>query len=337
MWFQEKLKVGGKIAFRSLIIIGLAALCALAAQADPLPSWKNSQAKTRILAFVASSTDKTSSKYVTPADRIAVFDNDGTLWAEQPVYFQLFYALDRLRELAEADPSILKTPALKAAANGDLKAALAGGKKALLEIVMASHSGVSVKAFSASVRKWLETAKHPVTGRRYDEMVYQPMLELLRYLRDKGFSTYIVSGGGIHFMRVFAEQVYGVPPEQVIGSTGKTSYKIIDGVPTIIKDPAIAFIDDKDGKPIAIDSKIGKRPILAGGNSDGDFEMLEWATSGDGSRLALLVHHTDSAREWAYDRESAIGRLDRGLTEAKDRGWLVIDMAADWKTIFPYE
>ena len=305
------------------------------ALADPLPSWNNTEARSSIIAFVEAVTDPASSDYVTASDRIAVFDNDGTLWAEQPLYFQLLFAVDRLRDLAEADPSILTTDALKAAAAGDLKTALAGGKAALLDIIMASHSGLSVDAYMASVSEWLDTARHPTTGLAYSGMIYQPMLELLSYLRDEGFSTYIVSGGGIHFMRAFAEDVYGIPLEQVIGSAGKTSYQVIDGVPLIMKDTGIAFIDDKAGKPVAIDGKIGKRPIFVGGNSDGDFEMLEWSTAGEGARFGLIVHHTDAEREWAYDRDSAIGRLDRGLDEAAGNGWLLVDMAKDWKTVYP--
>jgi hypothetical protein len=318
----------------------LAAVLALApAQllADPLPSWNDTPAKAAILAFVEGVTDPASDTYVTPADRVAVFDNDGTLWAEQPVYFQLFFALDRLAALAEADPSILTSDTLKAAAEGNLEAALAGGEDALLEIVTASHSGLSVDEFQAAVSDWLDTARHPVTGRAYDEMTYQPMLELLGYLRDEDFATYIVSGGGIHFMRAFAEEVYGIPPENVIGSAGKTSYEVIDGVPTIVKDPGIAFIDDKAGKPVGIDTHIGKRPILVAGNSDGDFEMLEWATAGEGPRLGMIVHHTDAAREWAYDRDSHVGRLARGLDEGPGRGWLMIDMAEDWERVWPSE
>ncbi|MGI1660689.1 HAD family hydrolase [Palleronia sp. KMU-117] len=309
-------------------------LLAVPALADPLPSWNDTDAKTTIIDFVDRVTDPTSSDYVTPADRIAVFDNDGTLWAEQPVYFQLFFALDRLRALAAADPSILTSDTLRAAAEGNLEAALAGGEAALLEIVSVSHSGLSVDAYQDAVRDWLDTARHPVTGMAYDEMTYQPMLELLRYLRDEDFATYIVSGGGIHFMRAFAEEAYGIPPENVIGSAGKTSYAVVDGVPTVLKDPGIAFIDDKEGKPVGIDTHIGKRPILVGGNSDGDFAMLEWATAGDGPRLGLIVHHTDGQREFAYDRDSHIGQLVRGLDEGPGRGWLIVDMANDWSRIY---
>jgi hypothetical protein len=320
---------------RGLFFLMASVMVGGAALADPLPSWNDTEAKTKIIAFVEAVADPASGDYVPTSDRIAVFDNDGTLWAEQPIYFQLLYAVDRLREIAEVDPSILATDTLKAAAEGDLKTALAGGEEALLEIVMVSHSGISVDEFIASAGEWLYTERHPKTGLTYSAMVYQPMLELLRYLRDEGFSTYIVSGGGIHFMRAFVEDVYGIPPEKVIGSVGKSSYQVIDGVPSIMKDPGIAFIDDKAGKPVAIDHKIGKRPIFVGGNSDGDFEMLEWSTAGDGPRFGLIVHHTDAEREWSYDRESHVGRLDRGLDEAASHGWLLVDMAKDWKTVFP--
>ncbi|QIE43796.1 HAD family hydrolase [Meridianimarinicoccus aquatilis] len=320
---------------RLLSAASLLCFATLPAFADPLPSWNDTDTKSRIIAFVDATTDTASDDYVTPADRIAVFDNDGTLWAEQPVYFQLLYAMDRVARMAEDDPSILTSDVLKAAANGDLEGALANGEDGLIEIVVTSHSGLSVSAFEQDVSDWLETAVHPQTGAPIIGMVYQPMLELLSYLRDEGFATYIVSGGGIHFMRAFAEDVYGIPPQQVIGSAGKSSYAVIDGVPTIMKDPGIAFVDDKEGKPIGIDTKIGKRPILVGGNSDGDFEMLEWATAGDGPRLGMIVHHTDADREWAYDRDSHIGSLSRGLDESDARGWLLIDMAGDWANIWP--
>jgi len=319
---------------RLATISSIGMLVAAIAQADPLPSWEDGTAKSRIIDFVGSVTSATSDTYVSPAERIAVFDNDGTLWAEQPLYFQALYAFDRLVERAAADPSILTSDALRAGARGDIAAALAGGTEALLEIVRVSHSGLSVEEFEEDVRDWLATARHPVTGMPYTEMTYQPMLELLRYLRDEGFSTYIVSGGGIHFMRAFAEDAYGIPPENVIGSAGNTRYEVVNGVPTLLKDPGIAFIDDKAGKPVGIDSKIGRRPIFVAGNSDGDFEMLEWATAGSGPRLGLIVHHTDAEREYAYDRGSHIGGLERGLDEAAQRGWLVVDMAEDWRRIW---
>lgn len=304
------------------------------ALADPLPSWSDTQARERIIAFVDSVTDASSADYVTPADRIAVFDNDGTLWSEQPVYFQVIYAVDTVKKMAEADPSILTSDALKAAAAGDYATLAQGGEEAILEVVNATHSGISVSDFQASVAEWLATAKHPVTGLRFDQMTYQPMVELLSYLRDEDFKTYIVSGGGIHFMRVFADSAYGIPPEQVIGSYTNTSYDIVDGQPTIVKEPGLGFLDDKEGKPINIDRIIGKRPVIAAGNSDGDFAMIEWTTAGDGPRLGVIVHHTDAEREVAYDCDSHIGKLCDGLEKGPDMGWLIVDMAKDWSTVY---
>jgi len=319
---------------RILFAAALAA-CAAHAAADPLPSWRAGDAKTRITDFVERVTDPASGDYVTPAARIAVFDNDGTLWAEKPVYFQFLFAIDRLREMAEADPSVLSNDLLRAAAEGDMETVAAAGTEGLLEIVSTTHSGMSPAAFIAEARAWLDEARHPETGMAYDAMIYQPMLELLRYLRDEDFTTYIVSGGGLHFIRAFSEAAYNIPPEQVIGTTGNASYEVIDGVPTVTKDPGIFFLDDKAGKPVAIEARIGRRPVFVGGNSDGDFEMLEWATAGDGPRFGLIVHHTDAGREFAYDRESHVGRLDRGLDEAEARGWLVVDMAQDWERVWP--
>ena len=280
-------------------------------------------------------TDPDADTYVTPADRIAVFDNDGTLWAEQPAYFQLLYALDILREKAKADPSILTSDVLKAAAEGDMEGMMANGAEGLIEIVDVSHSGLTVGAFKASAHEWLTTEKHPKTGMAYAEMIYQPMLELLRYLRDEGFRTYIVSGGGVDFIRAIADEAYGIPPHQVVGSEGNTSYELVDGVPALMKDGGVSFIDDKAGKPVGIMRHIGKRPIFAGGNSDGDFQMLEWTTTGSGPRFGLLIHHTDAEREFAYDREGHIGVLNKGQDEAEARGWLLVDMAKDWNRIWP--
>lgn len=305
--------------------------------ADPLPSWTDTETKAAIIDFVETVTDAGSDDYVTPTNRIATFDNDGTLWAEQPVYFQLIFAVDRLREMAEADPSVLTSDVLKAAAEGDFETALAGGEEALVEIISASHSGLTVEDFQTEVLTWLDTARHPETGKRYDEMLYQPMLELLRYLRDKEFQTWIVSGGGVHFMRAFAERAYNIPSQQVLGSAGPTRYEVVDGVGQVIKEPGIAFVDDKAGKPVGIDSRIGKRPIMVGGNSDGDFEMLEYGDGGDGPFLGVIVHHTDADREWAYDRDSHIGQLVRGLDEGPGRGWILIDMAKDWSRVWPWE
>ncbi|MBO9444995.1 HAD family hydrolase [Ruegeria sp. R14_0] len=319
---------------RHLVLSALLICAPLSLLADPLPSWNDTDSKDRIIDFVAAVTDPERPEYVTPAERIAVFDNDGTLWAEQPVYFQLFFAMDRLAELAADDPSILTSPTLQAAAEGDLNTVLQGGHDALIEVVNASHSGVSVDAFQDAVAEWLETARHPETDMPYDQMTYQPMVELLRYLRDEGFKTYIVSGGGLHFMRVFAEEAYGIPPEQVLGTYTGTAYASTDGTPVITKTPDIAFVDDKEGKPINIERTIGRRPILAGGNSDGDFAMMEWTTAGDGPRLGVLVHHTDAEREWAYDRESPIGNLVDGLDKGPEMGWVIVDMAQDWSRIY---
>ena len=313
------------------------ALFAFPVVADPLPSWNDTEVKAAIIDFVARVTDPDSPDYVTPADRIATFDNDGTLWSEQPVYFQGFFAVDRLREMAAEDESILTSDVLRAAVQGDMAAVAAAGEAGLLEILMTTHAGLPVEAFITEVRDWMATARHPVTGMAYDHMVYQPMLELLRYLRDEGFSTWIVSGGGLHFIRAFAEEAYNIPPHQIIGTTGTASYVVTEGTPAILKDPGILFIDDKAGKPLAIEARIGKRPILAVGNSDGDFEMLEWTTSGAGPRMGLLIHHTDGAREFAYDRDSHVGQLSRGLDEGPGRGWLIVDMAEDWRRVWAGE
>jgi phosphoserine phosphatase len=322
---------------RGLVFLVATVVFSGAAFADPLPSWNTGPTKAAIVDFVERVTDPAGPDYVTPAERIAVFDNDGNLWAEKPFYFQLLFAMDYLAERAEADPSLLSSDVLKAAGAGDLKTALAGGEEALLEIVAASHSGMTVEAFIVAARKWMQTATHPKAGRPYGEHVYQPMLELLAYLRDEGFSTFIVSGGGIHMIHAFAEEVYGIPPQNVIGSVGESSYEIVDGQAVIMKQPGIAFIDDKGGKPIGIDRSIGRRPIFASGNSDGDFQMLEWTTGGPGPRFGLIVHHTDETREWAYDRDSHVGRLDKALDAAAGNGWTVIDMKADWRVIYPFE
>ncbi|MEM8632953.1 MAG: HAD family hydrolase [Pseudomonadota bacterium] len=312
----------------------IACLWTIPALADPLPSWSEGDAKDRIIEFVSSVTNPASDGYVTGTDRIAVFDNDGTLWAEQPVYFQLIFAMDRLRDMAAADPSVLSSDALKAAANGDLAAVAEGGDNAILEVINATHAGVSVEDYQEEVLSWLAQARHPSTGLAYNQMTYQPMVELLRYLRDEGFQTFIVSGGGIHFMRAFSEEAYGIAPDQIIGSMMETEFTDGEAGPEIVKTPGIAFVDDKEGKPIGIDRHIGKRPVIAVGNSDGDFQMLRWTTAGAGPRLGVLVHHTDAEREFAYDRDSHIGRLNDGLDQGPDLGWLIVDMANDWQRIY---
>jgi phosphoserine phosphatase len=329
-----------KISFlTSLMLVYALAFGSITADqaADPLPSWSDGKAKQSILAFVAKVTNEGSPDFVTPAKRIATFDNDGTLWAEQPLYFQLLFALDRVKTLAPQHPEWKDKEPFASLLKGDVKAALAGGEHAILEIVMATHAGNTTSEFREIVQDWLATAKHPVTKRPYTEMVYQPMLEVLAYLRANGFKVFIVSGGGIEFMRPWTEKVYGIPPEQVIGSSIKTKFEMHDGKPVLVRLPELDFFDDKEGKPVAINQYIGQRPIAAFGNSDGDLQMLQWTTAGKGLRFALYVHHTDAEREWAYDRKSSIGRLEKGLDEAQKNGWTVVDMKQDWKVIYPWE
>jgi phosphoserine phosphatase len=320
------------------LVATLLALSALThAQSAALPSWNDTATKQAIIEFVERVTTPGSTDYVPPAERIATFDNDGTLWSEQPLYFQLLYVLDRVKQLSPQHPEWKEKEPFASVLRGDKEGVLAGGTKGLLEMMMVTHAGTTTEEFGRMVSEWLDRARHPTTGRRYTEMVYQPMLELLAYLQEKEFKTYIISGGGIEFMRAWAEPVYGIPPEQVVGSSIKTHYEIRDGRPVLMRLPEMNFFDDKDGKPVAINQHIGRRPIMAVGNSDGDFEMLEWTTAGEGPRFGLLVHHTDDEREWAYDRESHIGRLDRGLDEGPARGWTILNMAKDWKVVYPTE
>lgn len=303
--------------------------------AGTLPSWNDGAARSRLVEFVERVTDPGDPDYVPPAERIAVFDNDGTLWAEQPAYFQLFFALDRVKALAPQHPQWKTEEPFAALLRGDLGAALAGGEAAMGKIIMATHAGMTTEEFTGIVQEWLATARHPVTKRPYTKMVYQPMLELLAYLRANGFKTFIVSGGGVDFLRPWTERVYGVPPEQVVGSGLEVRYEMRDGKPVLMRLPEWAFVNDKGGKPVGIHRHIGRRPILAFGNSDGDFEMLEWTTTRSGPRLGLIVHHDDAEREFAYDRQSHVGRLDRGLDEAGRRGWVLVSMKEDWRTIYP--
>ena len=337
---SDKFFAAGRRAILS-VLVALPVLLALPAlaqtpAADPLPAWNDTATKKAIVTFVERVTKPGSTDLVPPAERIATFDNDGTLWAEQPLYFQLAFALDRVKALAPMHPEWKDKEPFASLLKGDLKGALAGGEAAIFEIVTVTHSGMTTVEFDQIVRDWIATARHPLTKRLYTEMVYQPMLELLAYLRANGFKTFIVSGGGIDFMRVFAEQVYGIPPEQIVGSSGKLSFELRDGKPVLMKLPALNFNDDKTGKPVGIQMHIGRRPIAAFGNSDGDLQMLEWARGGAGVRFALIVHHTDAEREWAYDRTSSIGKLDKALDVAKAEGWTVVDMKNDWKTIFPF-
>jgi phosphoglycolate phosphatase-like HAD superfamily hydrolase len=304
---------------------------------DPLPSWNEGKVKESIINFVKEVTDETNPNFVKPADRIATFDNDGTLWSERPVYFQLLFAIDRVKELAPQHPEWETTQPFKAVIENDMKALAESGEHGLLELVMATHAGMTTEEFEQIVKDWISTAKHPKTNKLYKEMVYQPMLELLDYLRANDFKTFIVSGGGIEFMRPWVEGVYGIPPEQVVGSSIKVKFETTDTGPILRRLPKLDFIDDKEGKPVGIHKFIGRRPIAAFGNSDGDLQMLQWTEGEKGKRLMVYIHHTDAEREWAYDRDSHIGRLDNGLDEANEKGWTIVDMKNDWKVIYPFE
>jgi len=303
--------------------------------AEPMPSWNDGASRQAIVTFVEKVTTAGSPDFVPPAERIATFDNDGTLWSEQPMYVQLAFILDRVKALAPEHPEWKTTQPFKGALEGDLAAVAATGEHGLLELAMATHAGMSTAEFDSIASDWIATARHPKHDRLYTECVYQPQLELLAYLRDNGFKTFIVSGGGIEFMRPWTEKVYGVPPEQVVGSSIKTKYELRDDGPVLLRQPELNFIDDKAGKPVGINEHIGRRPILAFGNSDGDIQMLEWTTIGRTPSLGLLLHHTDGEREVAYDRDSHIGKLDKGLDEAPERGWILVDMKNDWKAVFP--
>jgi len=314
-----------------------AAVSSSAQPGDGLPSWNDGPARRAILDFVRRVTREGTADFVPPPARIAVFDNDGTLWAEQPIYVQLAFALDRVKALAPQHPEWKQKQPFKGILEGDHNAVAAAGERGLLEIMAVTHTGNTTDEFAKVVSEWLGSAKHPTIGRPYTELVYQPMLEVLTYLRANGFKTFIVSGGGVEFMRPWTERVYGVPPEQVIGSRARVQYEVKDGHPALRRLAAIDLVDDKAGKPVGIHQVIGRRPIAAFGNSDGDFEMLEWTTSAAGPHFGLIVHHTDAAREWAYDRASHIGTLARGLDEAGKRGWTVVDMRQDWKVIYPLQ
>jgi hypothetical protein len=307
------------------------------AQNDPLPSWNDTAAKQAIVDFVGRVTKAGAPDFVPPAERIATFDNDGTLWVEQPMYVQMAFALDRVKALAPLHPEWKDTQPFKAVLEGDMKTLAEAGERGLIEIVMVTHAGMTNSEFAKIVTDWLATARDPRFKRSYTELVYQPVLEVLAYLRANGFKTFIVSGGGVEFMRPWAEGVYGVSPEQVIGSSIKTRFEMRDGRPTLFRLPEVNFIDDKTGKPVGINEAIGRRPIIAFGNSDGDLQMLQWTTMSDGVRLGVIVHHTDAEREYAYDRQSHFGRLDVALDAAAVNKWTVVDMKKDWKVIFPFE
>ncbi len=320
-----------------LAIAGILACMASAlAQTDPLPSWNDTAPKKAIVAFVDKVTAENTPDFVPESERIAVFDNDGTLWVEHPMYTQLAFALDRVKTLAPENPEWKDQQPFKAVLEGDMQALAASGEKGLVDIITTTHAGMTVDEFQTIVTDWLEKARHPRFDRPYTQLVYQPMLELLAYLRANGFKTFIVSGGGVEFMRPWTEEVYGVPPEQVVGSSIKTEFIMRDGIPTLHRLPEVNFIDDKAGKPVGINAAIGRRPIAAFGNSDGDLQMLQWTTLGGTSpRFGLIVHHTDAEREYAYDRQTEFGRLDEALDIAPINGWTVVDMKADWKEIFP--
>ena len=307
------------------------------AQNDPLPSWNDGKAKQSIITFVEKVTKPGSSDFVPVPERIATFDNDGTLWCEKPLPVQLYFVIDRVKALAPQHPEWKDKEPFASVLKGDMKSAAAGGERGLVEMIMATHTGMTTVEFERIVKEWIATAKHPKTGRHYTEMVYQPMLELLAYLRANGFKTFIVSGGGIEFMRPWTEKVYGIPPEQVVGSSVKTKFELRDGKPVLVRLPEVNFNDDKGGKPVGINQHIGRRPVMAFGNSDGDLQMLQWTAAGSGARFCLYVHHDDAGREYAYDRKDHLAKLDQGLDEAAAKGWTVVSMKDDWKTVFPPE
>ncbi|WP_018970433.1 HAD family hydrolase [Rubritalea marina] len=319
------------VALTGSILLGFCSV-----HANPiLPSWADGAARANVLQFIDKVTDKSNADYVKPTDRVAVFDNDGTLWAEQPIYFQMMYAFDQVRARLDQNPEWKEKEPFRSALANDYEGVLKSGEKGILELVMATHAGMSTEEYAESVAQWIATAKHPSTGRMIKEMVYQPMLELLELMREEEFVTYIVSGGGVDFMRVFAEEVYGIPPEQVIGSRLEVEFTNEGGIPTLMRKAKIDFIDDKGGKPVGIHTHIGKRPIACFGNSDGDLAMMQWTHAGEGARFCMYIHHTDEKREWAYDHPSAIGHFEKGLNEAKEQQWTVVDMKRDWINIFP--
>ncbi len=332
-------------ARQSLVVfaVSVAAIGSHVARAadDPLPSWNDGAAKQAIVAFVEKVTKEGGPNFVPPELRIATFDNDGTLWCEQPMYFQELFAFDRIKAMADKHPEWKDKEPYKFVLDGDLKALASQGEKSLLEIISSTHSGMTVEEFHTTVREWMHTARHPRFHRPYDQCIYQPMLEVLAYLRANQFKTFIVSGGGVEFMRPWVEGAYGIPPQQVVGSSGVVKYEWNDGKPMLVKESKVEFIDDGAGKAVGINRFIGRHPIFAFGNSDGDLEMLQWTTNGPDSgpkpRIGLIVHHTDAEREYAYDRHSAVGRLDKALDAAPKEGWHVVSMKDDWKQIFPTE
>ncbi|WNM62289.1 HAD family hydrolase [Candidatus Nitrospira neomarina] len=326
-----------RLWFIGLLYFCLAVSADYAYAKDPLPSWNEGTSRQAIIHFVERTTTEGKPEFVPVDQRMAVFDNDGTLWSEQPAYFQLLFAIDRIKELAPTHPEWQTQMPFKAVLENDMAALAASGEKGLIQLVMASHAGMMTTEFEQIVTDWLGMARHPRFKRPYTDLVFQPMLELLMYLRAHDFKTYIVSGGGIEFMRPWTENIYGIPREQVIGSSIKVKLELRNGNPVLVRLPEIDFIDDKAGKPVGIHKFIGRRPIAAFGNSDGDLQMLQWTAAGKGPRFMLLVHHTDAEREWVYDRKSKIGHLDKALDEAQKRGWTVVDMKKDWKVIYPFQ
>jgi hypothetical protein len=323
---------------KSWLIKSILALLLLANTAfaiDPLPSWNNTAPKKAIITFVEKVTKSGSHDFVPVAKRVATFDNDGTLWSEQPMYFQFYFAVDRIKALAPKHPEWKNQEPFASVLRGDLRSAFSRGDSGLMEMFIATQVGMTTDEFEKNVTDWLATARHPQTKQLYTEMIYQPMLELLHYLRANGFKTYIVSGGDVDFMRQWTGKAYGIPPEQVIGSSIKKKFELLKGQPVIVSLPEWDFIDDNVGKPIGIQSRIGRRPIASFGNSDGDLQMMQWTAAGRDPNFCLYVHHTDAKREWAYDRKSAIGPLDKGLDQARAKGWTVVDMKNDWKVIYP--
>ena len=305
--------------------------------ADPLPGWNDGQTKTSIVQFVDRVTKAGGADFIPEADRIATFDNDGTLWSEQPLYFQFIFMLDRIKAMAPQHPEWKNKEPFKSVLKGDVKSVLAGGEKSLGPLLVATHTGMTEAQFKVTVKDWIGAATHPIKRKKYTELVFQPMLELMTYLRANGFKTFIVSGGEIGFMRAWVEEVYGIPPYQVVGTEFKLKYDVVNDTAVIDRLGAINFVDDGPGKPVGIQQHIGKRPVFAAGNSDGDYEMLRFTTNGTGPRMGIIVHHTDSTREWAYDRKSPIGRLERGLDDAPKFGWVLVDMQKDWKEIYPFD
>jgi phosphoserine phosphatase len=334
---NEEVRNGGITLARLVAFVLLALVVASHAFAgpDPLPSWNDGDAKRAILAFVAETTSPGAPGFVPPAERIATFDNDGTLWAEQPLYFQLLFAIDRVKALAPEHPEWKQKEPFRSVLAGDVKGALAGGEPAIAQLLAATHPNMTVDEFRKIVEGWVGSARHPRFKRPYTECIYQPMLEVLAHLRANGFKTYIVSGGGAEFIRAWAEKAYGIPPEQVIGSTVVTRFELGPAGPVLMREAKMEFVDDKAGKPVGINRFIGRRPVFAFGNSDGDQQMLEWTAAGKGARFMGLVHHDDAEREWAYDRKSQIGRLDKAWDEAVEKNWTVVSMKDDWKAIFP--